>query len=268
MLESGCAELPEGPPQNGSSPPTSVHSSGGPSRGGTGAPGSYVGSTGNPVAISPNGKVPIGDSDGNIRTPYSGNANGFPDSPPHPTTFTTVPNSLLRVGRSTTLGDLGDQLGDALESSGFSRTFLHFRDGFAVVACIEQIDATGHSLPPPNRFSMDVAPMQSFNIAEYFSRLLAAHPGHFRLFVITVSSESFYFGPGSLSATEAKGYIGNGSASLVGPIRDVPVPRDVACVALVYEFYRASESNEAELSTSPIVSAREHLRLAGIWDKL
>jgi len=215
-----------------------------------------------------NGSTAIGGSNSSPNNSTSETVSGFPDSPPYPTTFTTIPSSLLHVDESSTLGNLGDEIGEALEGAGFSRTYYRFRDGFAVVACIEQIDGLGHSLPPPDRFSLEVAPMQSFTLAEYFSRLINAHPGHFRLFVITVSSNSFQFGSGSLSEAQAIAFIKNGTPNLVGAIRNAPVPRSVTCVALVYEFYKSTISSYPVLSNSPLVSAREHLRLAGIWNHI
>jgi len=192
----------------------------------------------------------------------------FPSEPPTPTSYADVPGEVFQMKSGDALGKIADHIGESLESAGYTKGFYLFHDGFAVVSSLEQIDVTGHSLPPPDRFSMQPPSMRTFSISQYLSRLLSARPGYFRLFVILVCSPGIHFSTGELTAENAVFYSKNGLTKLSGPMRDTIVGPDEECLALVYEFRKANENAAPVLSTEPTVSAREHLQLAGIWKSL
>jgi hypothetical protein len=190
----------------------------------------------------------------------------FPERPPQPSDYTTVPSRFVALDRNdSTYGTVAHLIGAALEASGYSQSYYQFRDGFAVVARLEQCDGGGHPLPSPDRWSVNIPPMRSFDLGEYLQRLFSAPAGYYRLIVLVVCSSPIEFDSRSLSEEKADRFFREGATSLPGSMTKASIVPGSACVALIYEFQKTNNTSAVAVNLRPRFSAQEHMMLSGIY---
>src|SRR3546814_13846786 len=98
----------------------------------------------------------------------------------------------MTFGGAANLGAVAERLSDALHAAGYeSPAFYSAPGGYAMVARLEQIEADGTPKPVPMRWSTALPSREIFSLRDYFSALLPAPAGHYRLIVFVVSHTPF-----------------------------------------------------------------------------
>ena len=75
------------------------------------------------------------------------------------------------------LSDIDVALVEALDATGYyDKAYFSVPDGFALVTRLEQIEANGKSLQPPDRWSVQVKPLREFSLPAYLQALFSPPP--------------------------------------------------------------------------------------------
>ena len=199
-----------------------------------------------------------------------GEAPQFPWPPPKPTSFQTLPAGLVTAGEGDSLGRVFDRLKLALSriEGGFWSVYAIGSDGFAIVTKIEAIEPDGRPKPLPDRWltPSDRLPRRITGIGDYIRALFGARPGRYRFLVLAVTGRPISGSESTLTATEAMRLLRSGTDDLPASLRAVTLGPSGRCVALIYEFERASEVSEARFLEASPVSVANHLVRAGLWE--
>jgi hypothetical protein len=203
-------------------------------------------------------------------TANGGEAPQFPWPPPTPTSFQTLPAGLVTAGEGDSLGRVFDRLKLALSriEGGFWSVYAIGSDGFAIVTKIEAIEADGRPKPLPDRWQTpsDRLPRRITGIGDYLRALFTAKPGRYRFLVLAVTGKSISGSETALTSAEAMRLLRSGTDDLPASLRAVTLGPSGRCVALIYEFERASEVSEARFLEASPVSVATHLIRAGLWE--
>ena len=210
---------------------------------------------------------------------------GLPSPPPPPPTVASVPqlpklpewtlNYTLPKGLAIQsdgedLGKVYDRIRQALYSAGIgtehSSVYAVGVDGFAIVTHVEYID--DHGVPLDPRWGVRPSQKNPTTLAEFWRALFTANPGRYRVLVIVVTSHtlqsvkasSHVATPEELSKLER-----SGEDRLPDAMRRIPGTPDRRCVAIIYEFYRQSSSDEPKQLESSSIEGPDHLAAAGMW---
>lgn len=193
----------------------------------------------------------------------------FPFPPPKPSAKMVLPAKLVhKAGTRESLLDVGQRLDSALDIAGYvERSYFAVPQGFAIATRLEQFDADGTPLPPPNRWSAAVAQPRVFSISSYMKALFSAHPGHFRVVVLVVTSKSFSTNDKvEVSRDQALSWVSTGGVKLPKVYGQFAYTDDYACTALVYEFEKLPDDDP--VLKDPGLDARTHLEKAKLMKGL
>lgn len=193
----------------------------------------------------------------------------FPWPPPAPTSFRTLPAGLVTSGPGDSLGLIFDRLKQALLSIEGEQWSVYAigQDGFAVVTKLEAIEPDGRPKPLPDRWMApsDRVPSRITGIADYLRALLFARPGRYRFLVLAVTGLPISGSSTTLTATRATQLLRSGEDRMPESFRARTLGPSGRCVALIYEFERASDVSEPRFLESSPVSVSSHLIRAGLW---
>jgi len=189
----------------------------------------------------------------------------FPWPPPRWTSQYAVPPDLIFPSRTETLGSVFDRIKAALRKGEIYEWSIYGigRDGFAVVAKIEQIQDDGKPKPGNERWQIDTYPRESFTLQAYLRALIIGNPGRYRVIVLLVTSRNLT--DGDEPTVEMMARLVKGMQELPGEIREVAVGGALSCYALVYEFRRTAEEHPVVFIESSSLTPINHLVGAGIW---
>lgn len=197
----------------------------------------------------------------------------FPWPPPRATTRLAIPRRLLTGSSVATaqgdrLGDVADRIEDALRNAGLDHAVYAIGDsGFSYVTRVEMIGRDGRAVPPPDRFPSDArAAAPSHGFLDFIMSRFFARPGYYRVIAIVVTNRAVTSGTTSLTVDAATA-LANGGMATLPPVLRRQVVRDLTFAALVYEFGRPSAADTVAFRSAPLVPARDHLALAGLWNK-
>ena len=194
----------------------------------------------------------------------------FPWPPPKASASHNIPNNLLLAQAITyTLGDIDEMLIEALLSAGYTdKSYYSVPDGFAIVTKLEQINQDGTPKPVPDRYSQEVRPLTKFNLRGYISALFSARRGLYRIIVFIVTSHPFSQEDITISRDQAEVWLSSGLNRLPSKIAEIIYTNDYMCTALIYEFEQITPQQEATLKDPSMLTVKQHLDKAGIWEKL
>lgn len=193
----------------------------------------------------------------------------FPWPPPTPTASLRLPDRVVGRLPGDSLGSVFDRLRTAMArvELGWWSVYAIGDSGFAIVTRMEAIEPDGRPKAPPNRWLTphDRQEPRFTSIKDYLSALLTARPGHYRVIVLVVTDRVLTTSGVPLTADSATKLVSGGTDALPGWLRRRTVAPDGRCLALIYEFARPSESDEAVFVANSRATIVEHLSLAGLW---
>jgi hypothetical protein len=132
--------------------------------------------------------------------------------------------------------------------------------GFALVARLERIDVTGRPFPGLARWTTEGQP--KLDLGDLFGDLFLERPGYFRIVVFVVTDQPTFQADSGARLPD----VAAGSQVMPPQLRDMRLDGKYL-MALVYSFERRQgEAMHAWIDGSP--SALQHLRAAGIWERL
>jgi hypothetical protein len=188
----------------------------------------------------------------------------FPWPPPRFSAHDVLPESFAGTG-GVTLASIYARLAAALEAEGFedNGTFAA-PGGFALVTRLERIRADG-SADPDRRFPAGGKEMPA-NPLDYLGRLFLGRRGEFRIIAFAVTTaRDVELGSADLDEEAGAELSLRGGRVLPREIADMPF-RGRTCHILIYHFARRRAA-AAVLRPSDL-STRQHLRKAGLWQRL
>ena len=193
----------------------------------------------------------------------------FPWPPPQPSATEVLPRDLLNVGVSSAqLKDIDAKFTDALDLTGYyENSYFAVPGGFALVTRLEQIESDGTPKAEPERWSIEVAP-GSFSLAKYFRQLIVGTPGYYRVIVFVVTRYSFSQSNAQVTRKEATSWLNEGLNSLPTELALLYYTDDYDTTALIYEFARPTENDQANLTDPSTLLGRVHIERSGIWSAL
>jgi hypothetical protein len=188
----------------------------------------------------------------------------FPAEPPHPTTFTQVPDKLIRRPATRTLAGFAYRLQAALADAGYvGVTYLPFLDdGFAVITPIEGITSDRRPRSDAGRWAVKSPPL--FSLHDYLEALFHARHGLYRVWVFTVTTHPYRFGPEESTPQRLNALYGAGTTGLPPEIEEKPFLDRYHCFALAYEFERLEQPPKPVFVTASAVLADKQLLASGI----
>ena len=194
----------------------------------------------------------------------------FPWPPPEASASDVLPEVLVRVSpASMTLRDVSNRIADALDQNGYyESSYFAVPGGFALVTRLESIESDGASKNGPDRWSLEVAPLRPFSLAEYLRRLLLGAPGYYRLFAFVVTPYRFSQSEAQVTVEQAERWMTAGLNDLPVDVANLRYTDDFETTALIYEFARPTENDEASLTRPGDLLGREHLERSGILSAL
>lgn len=211
---------------------------------------------------------PVGQPTADSRPKYP----TFPWPPPRASTRCAIPGEFLETGRGTTrMSDVSRKIERALQESGYSElSYYAVPGGFAVATRMEQFNPDGSSKSGLARWIVKPRGLQKFTLASYLTALVRGVPGRYRVFVFVVSPHPLRPAKTSVTTTEAQAWYGEGLDRLPVDIGKLgfSARRGYACAALVYEFERKRESEDASVVLGDAMPGRTQLIRAGIWRRL
>jgi hypothetical protein len=192
----------------------------------------------------------------------------FPWPPPRYSSSTVVPDRLIhKPGTDESLYDVAQRLENGFRRAGYGQlSYYAVPQGFAMATRLEQIANDGTPLPVPQRWSRDIAPPASFSLMTYLRALFGANPGHFRVIVLVVTSESVAPDTTKVPITReiAELWPTEGATRLPATYKAIRYVDDIySCSALIYEFEQGSP-DDAPLLRNPGLDAQIQLDKADI----
>jgi hypothetical protein len=160
-------------------------------------------------------------------------------------------------------------LSDALDDAGYNeRSYYSVPDGFAIVSRLEQIEEDGTSKPLPNRWAVEIGPLQEFSLSRYLQVLFTADPGFFRVIVFVVTPHPFSQKNVKVPRDEAIKWLAEGLNQLPSDIGDLELSSQYSCTALIYEFEQPRSRKAAILKRPSHLTGLIHLQKAKLWNLL
>lgn len=192
----------------------------------------------------------------------------FPWEPPHPTTWVRIPDEFKLNGASQrTLGELAKRLEAGLNQCGYNeKGYYDVPGGFAVVCKVEQLDRNWAPQPEPDRWAEGTGPLRRFSLLAYLERLFLAHPGRYRLLVFVFTDAPFSFKAETLSKQDGRKLLFGGSTGLPDDVAARRTSPNTQCVALIYEFKKDGEQDEAQFVAAETVGAKIQLERNGLLE--
>ncbi len=106
------------------------------------------------------------------------------------------------------------------------------------------------------------------SLDEYVKALFNAPPGHYRVIVFVVTKLEFTATAQEPSAREAGDWLAAGLLRLPAQIGREQYTAEYYTSALIYEFVRERDSQQATVKTPSDFLGRTHLEKAGVWRAL
>ncbi|MFO7877186.1 MAG: hypothetical protein R6U55_11465 [Desulfovermiculus sp.] len=195
--------------------------------------------------------------------------------PPEASVWEVLPNELFLASAeaSISLGDVDRILSEALEAQGYtSRAYYPLEregksvEGFALVTRMEQIYEDGTPKNVPHRWAAEVLPMEGFSLTRLIERLFSAEVGYFRIIVFVATPEFFAQGD-PIEREAAMEWLKKGLNKLPPFIAQQAYTSAFNTTALVYQFKKYKGASEEQVEQiEGILTCREHLQRAGIWE--
>lgn len=191
----------------------------------------------------------------------------FKIPPPEPSARELLSRDFFKNSRN--LLDVNKYLNKALDSCGyFDRSYYALSNGFALVARIEQIDDKAKSIPPPDRWIINVKKKMKFTLGDYFEALFFGKPGYYRVIVFVVNDTPFknsYIRP---SRDEVIHWLDVGTNMLPIEIGKLPFTDKHFCTALIYEFELPPSGEKPKLLVPSNHTGRDHIIKSRLWQFL
>lgn len=169
------------------------------------------------------------------------------------------------------LGTVGDFIEDALYAAGYDgrvrfvglqadASGVRFPDEFAIVTGMEQIDENARPLTGPRRWAENIERDAEFSLRGFLRALFFAPKGRYRVLVFIVTQRPMQGRADEPMSTELVERFGEeGTPVLPEPLRGQAFGARHQVIALIYEFEKLSDDQEARhLRPSPR-RASEHL---------
>lgn len=192
----------------------------------------------------------------------------FPWPPPRYSAFEVLDRGWLAPGADARLGAAAQRLEAAFDAAGYvERSYYRVPGGFALASRAEQIHADASPYPAPERWSVDPEGAgRSF--ADRLRALFNAPPGHYRVIVFVVTDQDFAAAARTAPEAEARAWVSGGGLRLPSAIAAQPFTSAHYASALIYEFERRSESEQADVRVPSAAPGRVHLEKGGLWQAL
>jgi hypothetical protein len=191
----------------------------------------------------------------------------FPIPAPKPSAFYQLPAT--RFANLATLGDVDKLLSKAFNKCGYvQRSYFSVPKGFAVVTQLEKIMTDG-SPDINNRWVTDgFASDSDFDLSIFIKRLFVAEIGYYRCIVFIVTPINYQINNNPPSKSEAQGWLFNGALSLPESIKKINLNDQYNYNALIYEFEKSQNANEATFINSSSNTVLVHLQKARILENI
>jgi len=167
------------------------------------------------------------------------------------------------------LGHIDIKLCSALKDCGYvDLSYFAVPEGFALVTRMEHINEDGTPKEPKTRF--ETQPPESFKLPfrDYLRSLFLARPGYYRIIVFVVTTTLITQSPKRIDSKEAEAWFSRGGNILPPAIALKPWTGNHNCTALIYEFAQPNPGVPADLTTGRGLQCRDHLKAAGLWQRL
>ncbi len=193
----------------------------------------------------------------------------FPWPPPQPSDRCLVPDSLVNPARDADFRDVIDRVKSAMATCGYAElTYYSAPGGCVLVTRVERINANGVPLAGDTRWRRDVGPLslQEFDLREYFSRLLTAPVGYYRLIALVFTDQPIVSDLETiLTEASADSLIARGALTLPETLLEEPYTGTHHCAALIYEFaWRDDREPPVSIRRPGSLPAHDHLSRSGI----
>jgi hypothetical protein len=191
----------------------------------------------------------------------------FPIPAPKPSAFYQLPTT--RFDNLATLGDVDKLLSKAFNKCGYvQRSYFSVPKGFAVVTQLEKITSDG-SPDINNRWvSGGSAIKGDFDLSIFIKRLFRAEIGYYRCIVFIVTPINYQINNDPPSESEAKGWLFNGALSLPESIKKIKLNDQYNYDALIYEFEKSQNADEATFINPSSKTGLVHLERAKLLEKI
>ncbi len=192
----------------------------------------------------------------------------FPWPPPRYSAFEVLDRGWLAPGSDARLGAAAQRLEAAFDAAGYvERSYYRVPGGFALASRAEQIHSDACPYPAPERWSVDPEGAgRSF--ADRLRALFNAPPGHYRVIVFVVTDQDFAAAARTAPEAEARAWVSGGGLRLPAAIAAQPFTSAHYASALIYEFERRSEREQADVRVPSAAPGRVHLEKGGLWQAL
>ena len=202
-----------------------------------------------------------------VSLPISSEYPLFPWPPPRASATEVIRRELLETTHGLTLlRDVDQRITRALEQNGYyENSYYAVPGGFALVTRMEQVESDGSPKQGPQRWIIEPQALDRFSLTAYLAALFRATPGYYRVIVFVVTPYPFVQSGQKVTPEEANEWLSKGLNRLPEAICNIYLSEEYTCTALIYEFERSSETEEATLRYPGRIDGRTHLVKAGIW---
>lgn len=176
-----------------------------------------------------------------------------------------IPNHTF-AGRAT-LAKVDEKIRLVLDTRGYyNRSYFSVRNGFAVVAQMEQYNRNDATVRNDRTRWLDYPVKDNFaGMIDAISSVFVAQKGYFRIFVLVVTDSAFTSSGKQISKQEAAAWLNQGANRLPDDIGRLPFTSGYTVSALVYEFeVPQTTHNPRQVCPAPLYDARTHLIRSGL----
>lgn len=138
--------------------------------------------------------------------------------------------------------DLDKFLRHSMNQCGYDYSYYLFKDGYAIITKIEQINPDGScKTDEEGRWHLELDPLTKFNFREYFKALLGVNKGLYRVIIFIVSKKTWINHNISFTRENAINEWSTGSQYLPDTILTKPLSDKYKVTVNIYEFIRESD---------------------------
>jgi len=186
--------------------------------------------------------------------------------PPSPSDRWMLPRRWF-YGRQT-LGQTAELIEAALAFVGYRYSYYRVPGGYAIACALERIRPDGTPLEGPYRWRREMPPLRALSLGEMLRALVGALPGHYRVIVFLVTDQPIS-GQGQVATSDQSDkWVAEGTDRLPDPIQKTQFNANHRVTTLVYEFQQNSGGSAPIPVTRSLVSAKDHLQRARLYDPL
>ena len=192
----------------------------------------------------------------------------FPWPPPRYSAFSHIAREWVAPGEPATLASAASRLERAFDAAGYGeRSYYWIPGGFALVSRLERILADATPVESPARWAVET-PMVRGRFIDHVRALFNAPPGFYRVIVFTITDQDFAAGAREPTSKEARNWIAFGSLRLSEDVGALAYSEKHYTTALIYEFERRADQQEARVKAPSDSPGRVHLEKTGLWQAL